>query len=79
MAHVNQTAPEEFGEKRLCGIVQENCTQPFAEILEEILKQERAYIREQEPRDDMTLVVARTSESPTMKANLASPCPMQKN
>ena len=53
---------EEFGEERLRGIVQENCTRPSAEILEEILKQVRAYIREEEPQDDMTLVVARINE-----------------
>ncbi|MGA2263923.1 MAG: PP2C family protein-serine/threonine phosphatase, partial [Acidobacteriota bacterium] len=50
---------EEFGEKRLCSIIQENCARPSSEILDEILKQVRAYIQEEEPRDDMTLVVAR--------------------
>jgi hypothetical protein len=50
---------EEFGDERLCGILQENCTRPSAEILDEILKQVRAFIREAPPQDDMTLVVAR--------------------
>jgi sigma-B regulation protein RsbU (phosphoserine phosphatase) len=50
---------EEFGEERLCGIIQENCARPSAEILDEILKQVRAFIREAPPQDDMTLVVAR--------------------
>ncbi|MBZ5499498.1 MAG: PP2C family protein-serine/threonine phosphatase [Acidobacteriia bacterium] len=50
---------EEFGEERLCGIIQENCARPSAEILDEILKQVRAYIQDNEPQDDMTLVVAR--------------------
>jgi len=50
---------EEFGEERLCGIIQENCARPSAEILDEILKQVRAFIQEVPPQDDMTLVVAR--------------------
>ncbi len=50
---------EEFGEERLCGIIQENCARPSSEILDEILKQVRAFIKEAPPQDDMTLVVAR--------------------
>jgi sigma-B regulation protein RsbU (phosphoserine phosphatase) len=50
---------EEFGEERLCGIIQENCARPSAEILDEILKQVRAFIQEAPLQDDMTLVVAR--------------------
>ena len=53
---------EEFGEERLCSIIQEKCTRPSAEILDEILKQVRAYIQEAPPQDDMTLVVARISQ-----------------
>jgi phosphoserine phosphatase RsbU/P len=50
---------EEFGEERLCSIIQENCARPSAEILDEELKQGRSFIREAPPQDDMTLVVAR--------------------
>jgi serine phosphatase RsbU (regulator of sigma subunit) len=49
----------EFGEERLCTIIQTNCARPSAEIRDEVLKQVRAFIHEQQPQDDMTLVVAR--------------------
>jgi sigma-B regulation protein RsbU (phosphoserine phosphatase) len=49
----------EFGEERLCSIIQKNCARPAAEIRDEILNQVRAFIRESQPQDDMTLVVAR--------------------
>jgi sigma-B regulation protein RsbU (phosphoserine phosphatase) len=50
---------EEFGEERLFSIIKENCARPSSEILDEILKQVRAFIQEVPPQDDMTLVVAR--------------------
>ncbi len=52
---------EEFGEERLCGVIRENCARPPSEILGEILKQVRAFIRKVPPQDDMTLVVARVN------------------
>jgi sigma-B regulation protein RsbU (phosphoserine phosphatase) len=59
IVEATNASEEEFGEERLCGLIQENCARPSAEILDEILKQVRAFIQEAPPQDDMTLVVAR--------------------
>jgi len=59
IAEAANAAEEEFGEERLCGIIQENCSLPSVKILNEVLKQVRAFIKDAPPEDDMTLVVAR--------------------
>jgi hypothetical protein len=50
---------EEFGEERLFSIIKQNCARPSSEILDETLKQVRAFIQDVPPQDDMTLLVAR--------------------
>jgi hypothetical protein len=50
---------EEFGEDRLRTVIRENSAKSPAEIREEILKQVQSFLGEEQPQDDLTLVVAR--------------------
>jgi serine phosphatase RsbU (regulator of sigma subunit) len=50
---------EEFGEERLRSVIRENLAKSPAKIRDEILKQVRFFLGEEQPQDDLTLVVAR--------------------
>ncbi len=53
------TSEEEFGEDRLRTVIRENLAKSPAEIRDEILKRVRSFLGEEQPQDDLTLVVAR--------------------
>jgi serine phosphatase RsbU (regulator of sigma subunit) len=50
---------EEFGEDRLRTVIRKNSAKSPAEIRDEILKQVRSFLGEEQLQDDLTLVVAR--------------------
>ena len=50
---------EEYGEDRLRAVIRENSAKSPAKIRDEILKQVQSFLGEEQPQDDLSLMVAR--------------------
>ncbi len=64
---------EEFGEERLWALARDNWHRSASEIRDEILRQVRGYLSDQEPQDDMTLVVVRVGNGSRTLAGAGQP------
>ena len=54
---------EEFGEDRLCAVLQSNWNRPASEIRDEVLSQVHSFLGAEQPEDDLTLLVARVKQT----------------
>lgn len=64
---------EEFGEERLWAVARDNWNLSATEIRDEILRQVNAFLHDQLPQDDMTLVVVRVGDGNRLPAGTGQP------